>query len=91
MVNGSVYGLLQVPRDYVVCSEVCDLHTLTIPVAQREMDGYSFQCVGIDYATNTVSLGDETVLNVITSPQGLNSKHLTLHLIICSSSYQPQY
>ena len=71
MVNGSVYGLLQVPRDYVVCSEVCDLHTLTIPVAQREMDGYSFQCVGIDHATNTVSLGDEAVLNVTTLPQGL--------------------
>ena len=73
-----MYGLLQVPRDYVVCSEVCDLHTLTIPVAQREMDGYSFQCVGIDYATNTVSLGDETVLNVTTLPQGLNSKHSLL-------------
>ena len=67
IINGSVYGLLHVPNEFVVCSEVsCDLSSLTIPVVQSEMDGYTFQCVGIDYNTNTHHLGRQTVLSVTT-------------------------
>ena len=66
MINGSVYGLLQVPNEFVVCSESCDLDSLRIPVVQSEMDGYTFQCVGIDYNTSTHHLGTQTELSVIT-------------------------
>ena len=64
IVNGSVYGALQVPREFVVCGARCNLRSLTIPVAQREMDGFTFQCVGIDYHDNSTRLGEITVLNV---------------------------
>ena len=63
LVNGMLYGLLQVPLDFEVC---CLLDTLRIPVAQQEMDGYTFQCVHVDYQTHTVYLGGVTVLEVIT-------------------------
>ena len=70
IVNGSVYGLLHVPNEFVVCSEVsCDLRSLVISVVQNEMDGYTFQCVSIDYNTNTQHLGTQTELSVITLPQ----------------------
>ena len=69
MINGSVYGLLHVPNEFVVCSEICALDTLRIPVVQSEMDGYTFQCVGIHYNTNTHHLGRQTELSVITLPQ----------------------
>ena len=70
MINGSVYGLLQVPIQFVVCSEIsCNLRSLRIPVVQSEMDGYTFQCVGIDYNTNTHYLGRQTELSVTTLPQ----------------------
>ena len=66
MINGSVYGLLHIPGDFVVCrSDSCELDVLTIPVAQSEMDGYTFQCVGIDYHTKTLDLGRTTVLEVM--------------------------
>ena len=69
MINGSVYGLLQIPGDFVVCrSDSCELDVLTIPVAQNEMDGYTFQCVGIDYHSNTHNLGGVTVLEVLPLP-----------------------
>ena len=79
MINGSVYGLLHVPNEFVVCSEIsCDLRTLLIPVVQSEMDGYTFQCVGIDYNTNTHHLGTQTELSVTTLTnsqfESLNSK-----------------
>ena len=64
LVNGMLYGLLQVPLDFKVC---CSLKSLRIPVALQEMDGYRFQCAHIDYQTNTVYLGEVTVLD-ITSP-----------------------
>ena len=67
MINASVYGLLQVPNEFVVCSKfTCSLNILDIPVVQSEMDGYTFQCVGIDYNTNTHHLGRQTELSVIT-------------------------
>ena len=70
IVNDDVYGLLQVPRDFVVCSEeTCDLLTLQIPVAQEEMNGSTFQCVSIDYHNNSLNLGDLDVLVVTTFPQ----------------------
>ena len=84
MINGSVYGLLHVPKEFVVCSETnCNLYDLRIPAVQSEMDGYTFQCVGIDYNTNTHHLGRQTELSVttLTSSQveSLNSK-LTTHM-----------
>ena len=64
IVNGSVYGLLHIPRDFMVC---CDLNSLTIPVPQTEMDGYTFQCVNINHQNNTLSIpGEVTVLRVQT-------------------------
>ena len=42
----------------------CNLATLTIPVVLAEMDGYTFQCFGINYQTNTVLEGIVTELNV---------------------------
>jgi hypothetical protein len=69
MINGSVYGLLHVPRDFLVCSSVsCDLNTLTIPVIRSEMNGLTFQCYGIDYHNNTLHLQGVTVLTVHTLP-----------------------
>ena len=70
-----------------MCSEVsCDLSSLTIPVVQSEMDGYTFQCVGIDYNTNTHHLGRQTELSVITLPQdgsfnGIYTVTLLVHSI----------
>ena len=79
--NGSVYGLLHVPNDFVVCSEVSCALSLVIPVVQSEMDGYTFQCVGIDYNTNTHHLGTQTELSVITltssQVKSLNGKPIT--------------
>ena len=57
------------PRDLTVCTGgFCNLNTLTIPVVQSEMDGYTFQCVNIDYQNNTQYLGELTVLEVIPPP-----------------------
>ena len=63
-INGSVYGALHLPREYEVCSSRCNLAILTIPVVLAEMDGYTFQCFGINYQTNTVLEGTVTELNV---------------------------
>ena len=63
-INGSVYGALHLPREYKVCKSRCNLATLTIPVVLAEMDGYTFQCFGIHYQTNTVHEGIVTELNV---------------------------
>ena len=52
------------PREYKVCKSRCNLATLTIPVVLAEMDGYTFQCFGIHYQTNTVHEGIVTELNV---------------------------
>jgi hypothetical protein len=69
MINGSVYGLLHVPRDFLVCSSVsCDLNTLTIPVIRSEMNGLTFQCYGIDHQNNMLYLQEVTVLIVHTPP-----------------------
>ena len=91
MINGSVYGLLHVPNELLVCSSKsiesnCDLSTLEIPVVQSEMDGYTFQCVGIDYNTNTHHLGRQTELSVTTLPQdgsynGIYTVTLLVHSI----------
>ena len=69
-----------------MCSEICGLDTLTIPVVQSEMDDYIFQCVGIDYNTNTHHLGRQTELSVITLPQngsfnGIYTVTLLVHSI----------
>ena len=63
-INGSVYGALHLPREYEVCCSRCNLAILTIPVVLAEMDGYTFQCFGIHYQTNTVHEGTVTELNV---------------------------
>ena len=82
MINGSLYGLLHAPNEFEVCSNnyYCDLHSLRIPVVQSKMDGYTFQCVGIDYNTNTHHLGRQTELSVRTLNsslvEALNSKLL---------------
>ncbi len=73
MINASLYGLLQVPGDFIVCSETrCDLNSLTIPVVWSEMDGFTFQCVSINYRNNTQYLGGVIVLHVSPPPQGIN-------------------
>ena len=89
MINGSLYGLLHAPNEFEVCHERtegnikgnCDLSSLRIQVVQSEMDGYTFQCVGIDYNTNTHHLGTQTELSVITltssEVESLNSKLVT--------------
>ena len=69
-INGSVYGALHLPREYEVCRSRCNLATLTIPVVLAEMDGYTFQCFGINYQTNTVYEGTVTELNVISNVTG---------------------
>lgn len=70
IINGSVYGSLHVPREFVVCTEVCDLRTLVVPVVQQDMDGYTFQCVSIDYRGNMLHLGSVKELQAL--PQGFN-------------------
>ena len=76
-INGSVYGPLQVPSGFSVCDEIlsCDLGSLIIPVLQREMNGITIQCVGIDYHNNTQYLGGVTVLKVLPLPQGQLSRN----------------
>ena len=75
-INGSVYGPLQVPSGFSVCDEIsCDLASLVIPVLQREMNGTTIQCVGIDYHNNTQYLGAVTVMEVIPLPQGQLSRN----------------
>lgn len=69
IINGSVYGLLQVPRDFVVCSSE-NINCLEIPNIESEMDGYTFQCVSIDHHRNTQYLGGVTALTVITPQNG---------------------
>ena len=63
-INGSVYGGLHLPQEFTVCQSRCNLATLTIPVVLAEMDGYTFQCFGINYQTNTVHEGIVTELEV---------------------------
>jgi hypothetical protein len=71
IVNGSVYGLLQVPGDFVVCDEIiCDLNTFKIPVIREEMNGSTFQCVHISHLDNIPYLGDITVLDVSSFSSG---------------------
>ena len=78
-INGSVYGPLQVPSGFSVCDEIsCDLASLVIPVLQREMDGITIQCVGIDYHNNTQYLGGVTVLEVLPLPQGILCRYSML-------------
>ena len=90
MINGSLYGLLHAPNEFEVCGEsryrennyyYCNRHSLRIPVVQSKMDGYTFQCVGIDYNTNTHHLGRQTELSVLTLNsslvESLNSKLTT--------------
>ena len=72
IINGSVYGLLQIPDEFILCKEeTCNLNDLTISVVQSEMDGYTFQCVSIDYNTNTHHLGTLTELSVTTLSSSL--------------------
>ena len=72
-INGSVYGLLNLPNEYTVCdSRSCDPNTLSIPVVLLEMDGYTFQCGRIHYHSSAVWLGDVTELRVTTLPQNGN-------------------
>ena len=42
----------------------CNLAILTIQVVLTEMDGYTFQCFGINYQTNTVHEETVTELDV---------------------------
>ena len=70
-INGSVYGELHLPQKITVCQSKCNLATLTIPVVLSEMDGYRFQCFGINYQTNTVHEGTVTELEV-TALRGSN-------------------
>ena len=81
MINGSTYGLLQVPTGFVVCNQIfCDPTTLQVPVLQIEMDDYVLQCVSIDYNSNILFMGGETVLDVIPLPQGqYSSKSKSQH------------
>ena len=67
IINGSVYGILQVPPDYEVCSSEDCLMILTVT---NEMNGSTFQCVTIDYHSNTEYLGVVTELTVIALPNG---------------------
>ncbi len=71
LINGSLYGPLRVPRDFIVCSKAsCNLNTLTILVVQTEMNGLTFQCVRVDYHDNTEEMGDVRVLEIITLDNG---------------------
>ena len=73
IINGSVYGLLQAPPEFVVCSETsCSLDSLLILVVQTEMNGYTFQCVNIDHRTVSSHLGEVTMLEVVTLPEEFN-------------------
>ena len=87
MINSSVHGFLHVPNEFTGCSEAnCDPKNLVIPVVQSEMDGYTFQCVSINYNTNTHHLGRQTELSVIPLPQdgsfnGIYTVTLLVHSI----------
>ena len=86
-VNGnSVYGALQLPKEYKVCLPTCSLATLTIPVVLAEMDGHTFQCFGINYQTNTAVGGRVTKLNVTLS-RNFTGEHLCMCLHIATMYY----
>ena len=79
IINGSVYGLLQVPSGFILCGEsICDPNTLTIPVLRSEMNGFTFQCVIIDYLNNTQYLEDIVVLEVVAFDGQLNRNGMTM-------------
>ena len=69
--------------DEISCGEIsCDFASLVIPMLQREMDGITIQCVGIDYQDNTQYLGGVTALEVIPLPQGkLNRNGMCISLL----------
>ena len=67
IINGSVYGILQVPPDYEACSSEDCLIILTVT---NEMNGSTFQCVATDYHSNIQYLGVVTKLTVIALPNG---------------------
>ena len=72
IINGSVYGPLQVPAGFIVCNDrACNLNTLTIPEVWIELDGYIIQCVSINYDGSTLHLRRTVDITVITL-QGLN-------------------
>ena len=75
IINDSVFGLLNVPREYSVCNiDRCDLSDLLIPLVLREMNNSRFQCVTIGYNLMSLEyLGRLTVLTVVTPP--FESKH----------------
>lgn len=65
IINDLVYGLLQVPRVFTVCSQgICDLRKLLIPLALKEMNSSSFQCIKINYQSNSTLLGRQTNLTI---------------------------
>ena len=82
IIDGSVYGLLRVPPDFTLgCSESrCD--SLRIPVLQIRMDGYTFQCVHIDYQNDTLYLSEVTALSVSPPPSCLNGMLNTASYIV---------
>jgi hypothetical protein len=95
IINGSVYGLLHVPKEFIVCSsESCDLTTLTIPVIQSEMNGLMLQCVVVDYLNSILHLGDVTVITVHSLPSNgtfnINGDYsiITVHIMIMLSYLQ---
>lgn len=71
IINNSVYGHLQVPTYIVLCStnRSCEPNILTIPVALAEMDGYTFQCLSVDYCNNTLHMGERVALEVLILPE----------------------
>ena len=81
IIADSVYGLLHLPKEFVVCSieQYCNLNDLSIPVIMREMNGFTFQCASIDYSSYTDRLGTRTELTVIPWPMN-NSKKCFLNI-----------
>lgn len=67
VIAGSVYGVLHIPQEFVLCDYYCHLHVLRISVVTREMDGLTLQCASINYYTNTVQLGVTTEFTVMAS------------------------
>ncbi len=83
IINEALYGLLQVPREYIVSLLYQEL---VIPATRRDMNGSTFQCARIDHQNNTVHYGRRILLKItilpFEFPNGMVCSILTNYIIL---------
>ena len=72
-INGALYNLLHLPEPFMISARGTDL---VIPAPDRRLDGYTLQCVSIQWAgtgnsTVNETLGQITILDVLHPNEGI--------------------